>query len=109
VVHKGPRPEHRRYTVGRPYRRLQQWVYNTQTCCWICGIEVDKNLPYKDPQTGEVNLWSKSLDHIVPCSARPDLALAEHNARLAHLRCNTSRGDGTKRSRKIALVTSVRW
>lgn len=110
MVHKGPRPEHRRGTTGRPYRRLQAWVYATQTYCWICGHPVDKALPYKDPATGQVNPWSKSLDHVIPTVARPELAQAEHNARLAHLRCNTSRGDGTRRMRKVpALVTSTCW
>lgn len=108
MVHKGPRPEHRRKTVGRPYRRLQAWVYATQHTCWICHRQVDKTLPYRDPHTGEVNRWSKSLDHVVPCRQRPDLALDPANARLAHLKCNTSRGDGTKRSR-AALVVSQRW
>lgn len=109
MVHKGPRPEHRRQTVGRPYRRLQAWVFATQTCCWICGYEVDKTLPYKDPRTGLVNRLSKSLDHVIPCLMRPDLALNPANAKLAHLGCNSSKGDGTKRSRRVMLVTSVRW
>jgi hypothetical protein len=60
-------------------------VFATQTCCWICGYEVDKTLPYKDPRTGLVNRLSKSLDHVIPCLMRPDLALNPANAKLAHL------------------------
>ena len=101
MVHKGPRPEHRRATVGRPYRRLQAWVFTTYRDCWICGLPVDKTLPF--------GRWSKSLDHVVAVKLRPDLALERSNARLAHLGCNSSKGDGTKRARKVALVTSVRW
>ena len=101
MVHKGPRPAYRRHTVGRPYRRLQAWVFATQTHCWLCGHEVDKTLTF--------GRWSKSLDHIIPCSVRPDLALDQANARLAHLGCNSSKGNGTKRMRRAMLVTSVRW
>lgn len=110
MVHKGPRPEHRRQTVGRPYRRLQEHVFTEETCCCRCGREVDKALPYRDPTTGRVNVWSKSLEHLIPVVVRPDLALVRSNARLAHLRCNTSYGDGTKRARKAsALVMATRW
>lgn len=112
MVSRGPRPAHRRQTVGRPYRRLQAWVFATQTHCWICGNPVDKALPHLDPQTGLVNRQSKSLDHVVPCSVRPELALDRNNARLAHFGCNSSRGDGTKRMRRRpapALVTAVSW
>lgn len=102
MVHKGPRPDYRRHTVGRPYRRLQTWVFSHYRDCWICGQPVDKTLPF--------GRWSKSLDHVIPVKARPDLALERSNARLAHLGCNSSRGDGTKRSRpRTLLVTTTRW
>jgi hypothetical protein len=103
------RPPHRKGTTGRPYRRLQAWVFATYNHCWICGHQVDKTLPYIDPQTGLVNKLSKSLDHVIPCNIRPDLTLDPANARLAHFTCNSSRGNGTKRSRHATLIASVKW
>lgn len=108
MVSQGPRPAHRRKAVGRPYRALQAWVYATYTHCWLCHQIVDKTLPYRDPATGRINRASKSVDHVIPLLLRPDLALDKANARLAHLRCNTSRGAGRKGHRS-ALVTAVRW
>lgn len=54
---------------------------------WTCGVcrrPVDKALRWPHPM-------SASLDHIVPISQHGDHTRA--NCRLAHLRCNLSRGD----------------
>ena len=53
--------------------------------CQICGDPVDGDLPRTD-------IWSASLDHIVPQSwGEPDHS--PDNLRLAHLWCNAVRGD----------------
>lgn len=54
---------------------------------WVCGIcqePVDRNLPWPDP-------LSPSLDHVVPLSRGG--RHAKDNVRLAHLICNTRRGN----------------
>lgn len=62
-------------------------MFAEETHCWICGRPVDQTLPAR-------TAWSRSVDHIRPVS-RGGHPTARNNARLAHLRCNTSRGDGT--------------
>lgn len=52
--------------------------------CHICGLPVDSALPWPDPM-------SPSLDHVVPLSLGG--AHAPENVRLAHVRCNTARGN----------------
>lgn len=54
---------------------------------WVCGIcrkRIDKNLKYPDPM-------SATIDHIVPLMDHGPHD--ESNLRLAHLRCNTIRGN----------------
>ena len=52
--------------------------------CWLCGGAVDPDEPAG-------SLWAASVDHVVPRSLRgPDTAA---NRRLAHRRCNSSRGN----------------
>lgn len=72
---------------GPRYERLKAQVFAEETHCWICQRWVDQALP---PRTR----WSRSLDHVVPVSRGGD-PYARSNARLAHLCCNTSRGNGT--------------
>ncbi len=72
--------------TGRPWRRLQQRVYRTETHCGICGKPVDKSLPWPHPM-------SKSVDHktaITRGGAERDRA----NVQLAHLNCNRGKGAG---------------
>lgn len=52
--------------------------------CGICSRAVDGSLRWPDPM-------SPSVDHIVPLSEQGDHNYA--NTRLAHLRCNVSRGN----------------
>lgn len=79
---------------GGAYRRLRAWVIATYSRCWICGRGVDKDLPGSEP-------WGPTLDHRVPLS-RGGSRLDPANAALAHRRCNTARGDG---SRVVKAVT----
>ena len=82
---------------ARPWGRIKAQVYAEETHCWRCGEQVDFRLQAPHPR-------SKSVDHVTPraelaaqvqagqLTMRQAIALAHHrgNARLAHLRCNTS-------------------
>jgi len=76
---------------GRPWRRLCARVYAEETHCIRCGRWVDKDLPYRNPRTGQVNRWSKSVDHkrALHLGGAP---LARDNVGLAHFGCNSSHG-----------------
>ena len=79
---------YRRGRSGRPYERAKARCFATESVCWRCGGPVDMTLPYRDPITGEVNVWSKSFDHTVEL----DAGGAPYQGRLAHLKHNTSAG-----------------
>lgn len=54
---------------------------------WVCGIcdePVDRTLAWPDPR-------SPSLDHVIPLAKGGEHSYA--NTQLAHLRCNTQKGD----------------
>jgi 5-methylcytosine-specific restriction endonuclease McrA len=84
---------------GRPYRRLCAQIRALGDPCWICGHHIDLTLDPRDP-------WSFTLDHAVPISRGGDL-LAPANARSAHRRCNSARGNRST-SRQVER-TSRRW
>lgn len=53
--------------------------------CHLCGRRVDRRLRFP-------HRMAPTFDHLIPCSeAGPD---SPENLRLAHLSCNSSRGDG---------------
>ncbi|MFJ2178903.1 HNH endonuclease [Streptomyces sp. NPDC087851] len=76
---------------GRPYRRLTAAQRALGLPCWICG----HNIPYeiRGPLAGRHPL-AFTLDHLVPLSRGGDL-LDPANARSAHRRCNSARGNRT--------------
>lgn len=51
--------------------------------CHICAQAIDRSLRHPDP-------WSRSIDHVVPLSVGG--THEPSNIRMAHLRCNVSRG-----------------
>jgi 5-methylcytosine-specific restriction endonuclease McrA len=53
--------------------------------CWLCGKRINYNLEHPVP-------WAWEMDHVVPMSERPELALSVPNCRSAHSRCNNTRG-----------------
>jgi 5-methylcytosine-specific restriction endonuclease McrA len=70
---------------GRPWRTVSAQVYSEETHCWLCGRYVDQRLP-------ATHRMSRSADHLIqlqhggPPSERTNL-------RLAHLGCNSARGN----------------
>lgn len=84
---------------GRPWRELRKWVKRTQRVCHLCGEPMDLAIKWPDPR-------SFSVDHVVPISQAPELALSRANVRAAHLGCNSSKGSGGSKSKRI---TSEDW
>ena len=104
----------RRVRSSRTYQALARQVRRHQPpVCWICGWEIDLDLPYKDPKTGRVNPRSWSLDHVLPMSTHPELALVEQNAKVACYGCNSGRGNRApgqaRRQQPSILTTSRAW
>jgi 5-methylcytosine-specific restriction endonuclease McrA len=83
---------------GRPYRRLCAWQRSLGLPCWICGHHIDLTLDAR-------SAWSFTLDHMIPLSKGGDL-LDPANARSAHRRCNSARGN---RTAPRLTGTSRRW
>lgn len=87
-------------TIARPdrngthrgaFEKNKKKIYATQTCCGICGKQVDMTLKYPHP-------LSKCIDHIIP------LAKGGHpsdldNLQLAHWTCNRQKSDKLIQSR----------
>lgn len=78
---------------GYLYRRWRERVIEKATACAHCGQELDKSLPYRDPETGRVNLRYPSADHIVPISHGGSL-LDPANGQAVCLGCNRERSAG---------------
>lgn len=74
---------------GRPYRRLTAYQRGLGLPCWRCGRPIDYSLTGYAAQRSR---WSFTLDHAIPLSLGGDL-LAPSNARSAHRRCNSARGN----------------
>ncbi len=74
---------------GRPYRQLCATQRALGLPCWICGHDI----PYEitGPEAG-THPMAFTLDHLAPLSKGGDL-LAPGNARSAHRRCNSRRGN----------------
>ena len=79
---------YRRGRGGRPYERAKKRVYANETHCRKCGHPVDMTLPYRDPDTGRINVWSKSYGH----TDELDAGGHPYTGGLEHLHCNTSAG-----------------
>jgi 5-methylcytosine-specific restriction endonuclease McrA len=76
---------------GRPYRRLVDTQRALGLPCWWCGQDIDYQITGADAQRSP---WAFTLDHAVPLSRGGDL-LDPANARSAHRRCNSARGNRT--------------
>lgn len=84
---------------GRPYRRLCVTVRALGMPCWLCGHNIDTRLDARHPMS-----WT--LDHLTPLSRGGDL-LDPANARPAHRRCNSARGNRATPTRQVKA--SRRW
>lgn len=76
-----------RWTPGDTavWRALRAEVRREEPCCWRCGGEWDPDAPAR-------TWWSFSVDHVLPASTHPHLALVRDNLRAAHYGCNSARG-----------------
>jgi 5-methylcytosine-specific restriction endonuclease McrA len=95
--------------LGRTRRALASRVYHRDSnspgyVCpggpgQPCGLPIDWDLPYKDPYTEQVNVMSKSVDHILE---RQDggAILDIDNCWSAHLKCNASKGAKRRHQRE---------
>ncbi|WP_406527360.1 HNH endonuclease [Streptomyces sp. I8-5] len=54
--------------------------------CWLCGGWIDVELPDTHPMS-----WT--MDHVLPLSEYPHLALDPTNHREAHRTCNSAKGN----------------
>lgn len=87
---------------GRPYRRLCEQQRALGLPCWWCGVDIAYELTGRDAQTSG---WAFTLDHALPLSRGGDL-LDPANARSAHRRCNSARGN---RLVTAQVKASRRW
>lgn len=86
----------RRGRSGRPLMRLKAWLKSTgANVCWICAQPIDLDLDPNDK-------WGWTLDHALPLSKYPWLALDKANAREAHRTCNSSKGNRERRTGRIS-------
>ncbi|MFI6337824.1 HNH endonuclease [Streptomyces sp. NPDC050535] len=74
---------------GRRYRTLCRQQRALGLPCWICGHEIDYTLTGYAAQRDR---WAFTLDHATPLTRGGDL-LDPANARSAHRRCNSQRGN----------------
>ncbi|MHC3392080.1 HNH endonuclease [Streptomyces lavendulocolor] len=76
---------------GRRYRTLCEQQRALRLPCWLCGHDIRYDIT--GPDAGK-HPWAFTLDHLIPLSRGGDL-LDPANARSAHRRCNSARGNRT--------------
>lgn len=74
--------------TGRPWVRARQRCLATGAPCCLCGRPIDYGLPYRDPVTGRVNVWSASAHHVAALARGGD----PYDILPAHLKCNRDAG-----------------
>lgn len=87
---------------GRPYRRLCAQQRALGLPCWWCGHAIDYTITGSEASKHPLGF---TLDHATPISLGGSL-LDPANARSAHRRCNSSRGN---RPGVPKAPTSRRW
>jgi 5-methylcytosine-specific restriction endonuclease McrA len=85
---------------GRPYRRLVAAQKAAGYPCWICGHNIPLNVD------GKRHPLAFTLDHLIPLSKGGSL-LDPANARSAHRKCNSARGNRT--APQVRQKASRRW
>ena len=89
---------------GRPYRRLCVTQRALLLPCWLCGKAIAYELTGYAAQRHPLGF---TLDHLVPLSRGGDLT-DPVNARSAHRKCNSARGNRTDAHRQ-PIRSSRRW
>ena len=84
--------------MGRPWRRLQQWVWANFTHCYRCGEYVNQAI------TNPRHPRARSVDHIVPLWLGGD-PCSRDNATLSHLGCNSRAGADMRHAHRKAMAT----
>lgn len=79
----------------RAFEKNKRRILASQGVCAICGLPVDKTLPFPDPM-------SPTVDHIIPI-AKGGHPSDISNLQLAHLYCNNQ-----KRDKLIRPVSEVK-
>lgn len=75
---------------GRPYNRVRHMLRKFGPhLCWICGDPINMYADKRAPES-----WT--MDHVVPLSKAPCLALELTNLREAHRSCNSRKGARTE-------------
>lgn len=74
--------------------------------CPRCMHPIDWELPYRDPDTNQVNPWYKSADHIIELQDGGSLTDID-NMETVHLRCNSSKGAARRWERNTAAVQQI--
>ncbi|MFC8658465.1 HNH endonuclease [Streptomyces parvus] len=87
---------------GRPYRTLHAQQRSLGLPCWICGHDIAYDIT--GPEAGK-HREAFTLDHEIPLSRGGSL-LDPANARSAHRKCNSRRGN---RMTTDQPRTSRRW
>ncbi|NUP19861.1 MAG: HNH endonuclease [Streptomyces sp.] len=90
--------------TGRPYIRLTRAQRALGLPCWICGRDIDYTITGYAAQRSK---WAFTLDHAIPITRGGSL-LDPTNARSAHRRCNSQRGNRTH-TRQPQARASRRW
>lgn len=91
--------------TGRPYRRLCTAQRALLLPCWVCGRAIDYSLTGYAAQR---SAHAFTLDHAIPLSLGGDL-LDPLNARSAHRRCNSARGNRVLTPTPAPTRASRRW
>lgn len=89
---------------GRPYRRLCDRQRALRLPCWWCGEPIRYDLTGLAAQRDRDAF---TLDHAIPLSLGGSL-LDPTNARSAHRRCNSARGNRVDANRQ-PVRSSRRW
>lgn len=98
--------------LGGRRRTLARMVYARDRStpgyvCPVCSQPIDWSLPFTDPVTGAVNVWSKSVDHGEELQDGGDLTNLD-NLFSAHYRCNSSKGAARRHERERAVKSQAR-
>lgn len=87
--------------TGRPWRRLQQWVWANHTHCYRCGDYVDQTIA--NPRHPK----ARSVEHIVPLHLGGE-PLSRANVALSHLGCNSKAGARTRHHPTATSITPAK-